>query len=122
MVKVDASADSAWEDDLDVQGDSARSWNAHFRNMADRAVEMVRDQMRQELQKVVLAAPEAMRAARDVAVQRVLTTLQVHPVSAPQYRALAATHAHHRAYIKTAEESGIPGLGRALHQLSARTS
>jgi hypothetical protein len=119
VVKVDLSTDSAWRDDRERNGANARSWNAHFEDLCRLAGVMVREQMRQELHKLAAAGPDATRPEREAAIGRMLETLQVHPVSAPQYRAFTVNDEEDRPRIKSAAESRIPELVKALRDLAA---
>ncbi len=119
MVKIDLSADSAWQDELDLDENSAQPWGDHFRRFRGDAVELMKQQMRRELDKLAAAAPEAIRPERAAALARVLDTLQVHAVSAPQFRAFHAQRKEAPPRIADVEESGIPAVRRDLHGLAA---
>jgi predicted GTPase len=116
VAKVDQSADSAWQDERALRPGAARKWNEHFDEICRRAIELVRGQMRQELDKLVAAGPDATRTEREQALERVLDTLQIHPVSAVQYRLFHLQDEEDRPRIKSAEESRIPGFFAALRE------
>ncbi len=79
---------------------------------------MVPAQVAQELAKLEAAGNEATRLQREDAMKRVLATLQVHPVSALQYRSLHLADEDEPAKIKHEEESNVPRLKRALVALA----
>jgi GTP-binding protein EngB required for normal cell division len=118
VVKVDEVADSDWRSEKGLKGSAARKWNEHFERVCGEAVTLVQSQMRRELDKLVDDGPEATRPERQAALARLLETLQVHPVSAPQYRLFRRSDDEDPARIKTAEESRIPGVRDALRTLA----
>ncbi|KYG09087.1 hypothetical protein BE21_20040 [Sorangium cellulosum] len=118
MVKVDQSADSAWQDEADFDEMGARPWSDHFREIRTRALELMRAQMRQELDKLAAAGHEALRSDRAAVLTRVLETMQAHAVSAPQFRAFQAQKKEAPPRVGSAEESGVPALRAALHDLA----
>jgi GTP-binding protein EngB required for normal cell division/gas vesicle protein len=118
MVKIDLTADAAWQDELNEKGPDAGNWDEHFRDACERARTMMREQMRQELASIVKEGPEATRSAREATIHRLLETLQVHPVSAPQFRKFHLAHPKMPALISRPEDSGIPQLSEALSSLA----
>ena len=117
VVKVDETADSAWLDEKTLLGKGARRWSEHFRDACGRVVLLVQNQMRQELEKLALDGPDATLFERRSAMMRVLGTLEVHPVSAPQYRLFLLGDDDAPARIKSVEESRVPELRGALRAL-----
>ncbi len=122
MVKVDQSADSAWQDEADFDEAAARSWADHFGEVRVRAVALMRAQMRQELDKLAAAGHEALRSDRAAVLAAVLETMQAHAVSAPQFRAFNAQRKDAPPRVASIEESGIPALRAALHELASAHS
>jgi dynamin family protein len=118
MVKVDQSADSAWEDEASIDELGARPWAEHFERVSGEAIELMRNQMRQVLERLVAAAPDATRTARREALERIINTMQVHAVSAPEYRLFHLQLQQKPARIRRAEESGIPQLSAAFQGIA----
>jgi hypothetical protein len=118
VVKVDLSADSAWEDEALHDEATARPWVEHFARLRTEVTEVVRNQMRQLLEKQVGAGAEATRDARRAAMDRIVQNMQVHAVSAPQFRLLHLKLQQKAARIEAAEESGIPQLIESLRRLA----
>jgi predicted GTPase len=118
VVKVDLTADDAWSYDRNLHPGNARKWNAHFSDACQRAIAMVQAQMQQELKKLATDGAEAIQADREAALDRVLQTMQVHPVSAPQYRRFHLQDEEDRARINSADESCIPQFVTALRGLA----
>lgn len=119
MVKVDDTTNAAYRDERAIKGPAARKWNEHFRETCARAVEVLRANVRQELEKLADDGPAATHTERKQATARVLATLQVHPVSAPQHRLFVLQDEEEPSKVKSAEESGIPALRAALRALAA---
>jgi predicted GTPase len=116
VVQVDKAADAAWRDERDRQEDEARAWTEHFEDVCAQAVEMVRAQMRQELHKLSTDGGEATRVEQRAAVDRLLEAMEVHPVSALQHRRFVRQDPDDLPRVKSAEQSRLPGLRRALRE------
>jgi len=119
VVKVDEIADSEWQDERGRLAKSARKWNEHFEDVCGRATELVRGQMRQQLERIAADGPDATRDERLAVVESLLVNLQVHTVSAPQYRLFMQDDEEMRPRIKNAEESRIPNLVFVLQKIVA---
>ena len=118
MVKVDQSADAAWQDERLLKPGAARKWSEHWQEICGRAVALSRSQLRQELEKLSAEGPEATREERQAALARVLQTVQVHAVSAPQFKLWHLQDEEERPRIKSAEESHIPELLTDFRELA----
>lgn len=110
MVKVDQSADAAWQDERLLKPGEARRWGEHWQEICLRATDLSRAQLRRELEKLSAEGPEATREERQAALSRVLDTVQVHAVSAPQFRLWHLQDEEERPRIRSAEESRVPAL------------
>ena len=118
-VKIDEPAEAAWRDEKNLKGKGARKWGEHFAEACHKARELVRGQMREELAKLGADGPDATRPEREAALQRVLNTMTVHPVSAPQYRLFLLDDEEARPFIKAPEESRIPAVREALWSIAS---
>jgi GTP-binding protein EngB required for normal cell division len=114
VVRVDEAATASWQRERAENRETARKWSQHFAEQCQRAEEMVRAQLSRELEKLDAASNEAIRTDREAATRRVLESMQVHAVSAPQYRALHVQDEEEPARIKKENESNIPRLREAL--------
>ncbi len=119
VVKVDEIAYSDWKDDRARNSRSARRWNEHFEDACARAIDMVQRQMRQQLERIAASGPDATRQKRQAVVDHLLDTMQVHTVSAPEYRQFMQNDEELPARIKNADESRIPNLVFALQKVAA---
>jgi hypothetical protein len=124
VVKLDATADDARASERLISPSSARPWAVHFEEACQRATVMIREQLSIELQKVAEQGGESTRDERAAVIRRVLESMQVHPVVAPEYRKLLTDDEDDRPRIKTAEQSRVPALARAfeglVHERNAR--
>ncbi|MDB4988370.1 MAG: uncharacterized protein JWN04_3548, partial [Myxococcaceae bacterium] len=88
VVKLDATADDARAAERLISPSNARPWAVHFEEACQRATVMIREQLSLELQKVSEQGGESTRDERSAVIRRVLESMQVHPVVAPEYRKL----------------------------------
>jgi Dynamin family len=117
MSKVDDIAGDNRRADREQNGKNALSWSQHFEKCCIEADKLIRDQARRELQKLVDNGPDATRGERQGAVDRILETLRVHPVSAPQYRLFYLRDPEEPAFIHDPEVSRLPRLAADLKDL-----
>lgn len=114
VVKVDSSADDAWKDDKDNNPDDHRPWKEHFSEKCREAKSMIVPQLREEMWKLRSSMAQSIRSDFDDVLGRLLSQLEVHAVSAPQYSKLLAEDGEDRARILDLEQSNIPHLQQAL--------
>jgi hypothetical protein len=119
MVKLDDVASAAWDKEYEAKGDDAPAWNELFAQTREDGKALMRAHAERELTRIVEDGIDATRADRKEVIDRLLASLDVHAVSAPEYRRLLRRHPHHPAKIVAVEESGIPGLQKALTSLAA---
>jgi predicted GTPase len=118
VVKLDLVAESDWSKERERLGaQRARKWTVHFDDICHRVSNVIVGQMRTELEKIVDGGPESTRDARDMVVKKVLATLQVHPVSAWEYRKLLRDDDEERPRISDVAESRMPGFVASLSRL-----
>lgn len=96
----------------------APPWQRFFDDSCAKVRVLVRNQLESELAR--LQEDDEVRDARAHANRRVLASLQVHPVSAIEYRKLTAGDDDDRALIKEATQSNIPSLILALEGITRR--
>ena len=61
---------------------------------------------------------DSLKVAREVARQGILRSLEVHAVSAPQYRLLNVEDEEDRPFLGDVEATGIPGLSSTLRRIA----
>lgn len=118
--RVDGVAKDAWDQDRALNPGQARRFREHFEETCVAARVMVKDQMRDLLHAMVERGDQGLRKDREQIVARVLDRLQVHAVSAPEFRKLLADDEEDRSLLKTPEDSYIPQLASSLQELAAR--
>lgn len=93
-------------------------WLHFFDQTCESIVPIVKNQVQTELQKLVDEGSSDTRPERAAAVDYVISTLQVHPVSAIDLRRLLEDDEEEPARIKSEEESRIPQLASAMGELA----
>lgn len=93
-------------------------WQSFFDDACAKVRVLVRHQLDSEFAK--MPDGEDLRDARAQANRSVLEQLQVHPVSAIEYRKLLAEDDEDRALIKEPGQSNVPALISALQTIAAR--
>lgn len=111
VTRIDDIADSRYTQD------HAKRKYLHFLEVAEEARHTIRDQARLSLESIWLSGSEVPAARRKV-VENVLASLQVHPVSAPQFAKLLATDPDDPPFLRDPEQSGVPGFVRSLEGLA----
>lgn len=96
------------------------SWQWFFDEACAKVRVLVRNQLASEFAK--LQDDDEMGEARSQAHRHVLEQLQVHPVSAIEYRKLMAGDDDDRALIKEASQSNVPALVASLREIAKRHS
>lgn len=91
-----------------------------FQQCCGRAATVIRQQLVQELEKLAATTSEEVRDDRMTAQARVLAQLEVHAVSAVQYRKLFADDEEDRPWIADAADSNIPRLAASIRALGER--
>jgi hypothetical protein len=100
--------------------DDSREQSDYFADVCRKSIEHIRQQLRTELEKVWESDDVARAQTRKGVIDTVLSDLQVHPVSAVQYRKLLRGNSRSPAFINDSAESGIPGLIDGLRDLARR--
>lgn len=100
-------------------GDKSRKKREHFGDVCQESVPHIREQLRSQLEAVWSSGDEKVGLAQRGVIERVLESLQVHPVSAIQYRKALEDDEEDRPFITDAEQSGIPKLVRSLQELAS---
>lgn len=118
VVKLDLSADDARNLEKQTRQPPYRKWVEHFEGACKEAIQLIKDQVREELRKIAEAGPEETREERKATLERVRDSLEVHPVSALEFRRLLQEDDEERARISRREESHVPGLVASMERLA----
>ena len=115
VVKVDDVAESRYADDED------RSEQEHFTDVCAEMAPVIHGQMRQQLENVRKSSKGLSDTQRQV-IDNILSTFQVHPLSAIQYRKAlrASTGAIARPFLSAPELSNVPRFQKALSALAGK--
>jgi hypothetical protein len=100
--------------------DRSRKRREHFAEVCRKSVEHIRHQLRSQLEEVWASDDASSVRTRKEVIETILAGLQVHAVSAPQYRKLLEADDEDRAFITEPAQSGIPGLVNGLTELARR--
>ena len=120
VARVDGVAEDAWAEERALKPGQARRFREHFEEACRAARSLVRDQMCDLLGAMVERGDARLRRDRERVVARVLEQLQVHPLSAPEYRKLLADDEEVRSLLKSPEDSYVPQLASSLQELAAQ--
>lgn len=116
-VKLDLVASDERSADRERRGDQARKWIAHFDDVCDRMTQVIHGQVRKELERLCDDGSESTREARAAVVERVLTNLQVQPLTPYEYRMFLRNDEDDRPKIRNADESRVPAFIKLLKSI-----
>lgn len=119
VVKLDVVASDQWRTEEDRVGDDARPWVAHFDEVCQQIITVIRGQIQQELDRLVEQGPDATQTERQAMTRRVLEDLEIRPLCAHEYRLLLRKKRMDPARIDHPEESRIPQFVDALNKIGA---
>lgn len=91
-----------------------------FVRIADEIQPRVQAQIRDQLAKIGESSNEAVQVARKQVIQSILDSLEIHPVSAPEFRKLRGDDEDDRAFLTDEAQTGIPRLRESLAQLARK--
>lgn len=89
----------------------------HFLDACNEVKSRLKNDLQRRLQEIWLNDQDVSEARAKV-VGNLLATLQIHPLSAPEYVRLIADDDDDRAFLKQLEQTGIPALIESLKQLA----
>lgn len=75
-------------------------------------------QIAEQLASLGGSANQALELARSKARETILNDLEIHPVSAPEYRKLLLDDEDDRAFLRSEQETGIPNLRARLEDIA----
>jgi len=116
----DAAKDERTSFQQQHPGEKVPPWQTFFDDACTRARTLIRSQLENALARAPDATPDEVRADRIDAQRRVLKLLQIHSVSAVEYRKLMLADDEERPRIKEPEQSNIPDLIRSLQEIAQR--
>ena len=119
VVRMDSLADASYQQERALSPTAFRKRWEHFLDLSEKMKSIISYQMKNELERLAAENDGVAREAALSAGERVVGTLQVFPVSAPEYCKVLRNDEEERSFLRTAEDSGIPTLQRALQDLAS---
>ena len=113
VVRVDDIADQRRVED------QTKSKRQHFSEVCAETIVQIRRQMREELEKVWDTSAGLSQTKREV-LEGILENLEVHPLSAVQYRRFLMLDDDDPAFIKDESQSNVPRFSASLEALAKR--
>lgn len=114
VVKIDDVATENWRNDKSENGKALSSKAQHFEKVVENCKRDVRRQLVEFIQDVWMGQDaEGNKAKRDV-IDRLSQCLEVHPVSALQYRMLIEEDEDEHPFLKDSISTNIPSLRSEL--------
>ena len=118
VTKVDDVAAEEWRNtDEDTEGKRPKKREVFAKLVEDFRPRM-HSQIKEQLSLIGSSDNETVQRAREQARENILESLQIHPVSAPEYRKILIDDEEDRAFLLDLDQTGIPGLQDSLKSLS----
>jgi hypothetical protein len=96
------------------------AWLALFRSACGDSQELIRNQLEQVFRQSLTEAPAETKSERRDALEQIVSSMEVYPVSAVEYRRLHEDDPEDPPKIKVPEDSNIPALTNSLSALAQR--
>jgi len=116
VTKVDDVTQTEWE--------KCRSSNPRpkkreiFEQLVEEFKPRMKAQISEQLGKIAESSNEAVNAARAQARSSILQSLEIHPISAPEFKKILRDDEEDRPFLNDIEQTGIPQLERKLYALA----
>ncbi len=117
VTRVDDVATSEW---ANLPKDGRPKKKDVFADRVESFRPRIRDQIKEQLGRLTTSQNETVQTARQAAVANLLEYLQVHPVSAPEYRRLLAGDDDDCSFLLSVDATRIPALSQTLAEMSAQ--
>lgn len=115
VTKVDDVAEESWRN-LPTQNRPRK--RVVYEELVAEFETRMRNQIRDQLLLFGTTGHQLVNEARAQARQRLLESLEIHPVSAPEYRKIILSNEDDRPFLLTEAESGVPKLRESLECLA----
>ncbi|WP_404292129.1 dynamin family protein [Microvirga sp. RSM25] len=119
VTKVDDVASEEWRNAPDQPDKPKPRKREVYAALVDEFKPRMRRQIADQLGMIGSTGNEAVSTARATARDQILNTLEVHPVSAPEYRKLLLDDEEDRPFLRAEGDTGVPGLTERLVALAA---
>jgi hypothetical protein len=111
ITRIDDLADEMYRQDRNTKK------YQYFQSAVDQAKVRLRAELQRGLEDIWLNKADASEGRSQV-VRNLLATLQVHPLSAPEYARLIADDEDDRPFLRHIDQTGIPGFIGSLENLA----
>jgi GTP-binding protein EngB required for normal cell division len=115
VTKVDDVASECWRNMPPTNRPKKR---AVYAELVTQFQERMRGQIREQLLKFGSTTNEIVSEARTKARKQILDNLEIHPVSAPEYRKIIIGDEDDTPFLSNEMDTGIPELGDSLRSLA----
>ena len=113
VVRVDDVAEEDWRQDR------TRTKRTHFAEVCSKFLPTIREQVRQQLE-AVWPSDQGVGETRRQILDNILNTLQIHPLSAIQFRKALANDEEDLPFITDPGQSNVPQFQRSLQELAQK--
>ncbi|MEF8759185.1 MAG: dynamin family protein [Candidatus Accumulibacter sp. UW25] len=120
VTKVDDVAGEEWRNMARREDGTKPKKREIFARLIEEFKPRMRGQISQQLGKIGGSDNESVQVARVQARTSILESLEIHPVSAPELRKLLLDDEEDRAFLQTADQTGLPLLQESLMKLAMR--
>lgn len=118
VTRVDDSAVTRWAEERAELGPSARKKPECFAEICRTAEAAVREQLRPQLEKAWAALE--IREGQKTVINQLVERLEVHPLSAIEFRRALINDEEDRSFLANPEQSNVPRLLESLRRLAER--
>jgi hypothetical protein len=117
VVHIDDVAETRWAEEKASGSLQRRSRSEHFADVCREMDPFIRNQLRSELGKVMQGSSGLVGEMQQKVIDNLLATLQVHPVSAVQYRKFLEGDDEDKSFLNE-QQSNVPRMAVAVGKLA----
>ncbi len=114
VTKVDDVASEEYRNTAEDSDGKKPNKREVYSKLVDEFRPRILNQIKDQLSQIGSSDNETVRIARAQARENILNSLQIHPVSAPEYRKILIDDEDDRAFLREVEQTGIPDLQKSL--------
>lgn len=118
VTRVDDVASEEWRNIPDDNTSLRPKKREVFTRLVEEFKPHLRNQINDQLGKIGSSDNESVGAAREQARNNILQSLQIHPVSAPEFRKILLDDEDDRSFLQHEKQTGVPALQQSLVQLA----
>lgn len=118
VTKVDDIAQTEWQNSTSKDGIPRPKKREVFAGLVDEFKPRMRSQISEQLGKLGGSSSDTVKTANEQALKGILGALEIHPVSAPEFRKILIDDDDDRPFLNQVEQTGIPQLQQSLIHLA----